>query len=82
MIRDIQRSIMSIEAQFDKKYGVCLNEAMVLCSLKNEGKLYSGTIAKLLGLTPSNASKVISMTERHGLVKRGLCRDDTTTMCF
>ena len=32
-IRNIYRSIISYEAKLQKRYGICLNEGMLLCSL-------------------------------------------------
>ena len=64
MIRDIQRSVMNFESAFEKSYGICLNEGMALCSLKNVSKLSAGELGELLGLTPSNTSKVIASLEK------------------
>ena len=52
-IRDIQRSVMAFEQHFVERYGICLNEGMALCSLKNTAKLSAGELGELLGLTPA-----------------------------
>ena len=49
-IRDIYRSIVEFETEFEHTFGLSLNEGMLLCSLKNNGKLTSGHIAEMLGL--------------------------------
>ena len=44
-IRNIYRSIISYEAKLQKRYGICLNEGMLLCSLLANEQLSSGEIA-------------------------------------
>jgi DNA-binding MarR family transcriptional regulator len=66
---------------FQRDYGLCLNEGMLLCSLKSQ-KLTSGEIADALGLTCSNTSKVIKSVESKGYVKRTLGKGDKRQMYF
>lgn len=82
MIRDIQRSIINFESAFEKSYGICLNEGMTLCSLKDTRKLSAGEVGELLGLTPSNTSKVIASLEKKLLIKRTLSNTDKRSMFF
>jgi MarR family transcriptional regulator, organic hydroperoxide resistance regulator len=82
MIRDIQRSVMNFESTFEKTYGICLNEGMTLCSLKDVSKLTAGELGELLGLTPSNTSKVIASLEKKMLIKRTLSASDKRSMFF
>lgn len=81
-IRDIQRSVVAFEAQFEKRYGICLNEGMALCSLHKAERLSSGEIGELLGLSSSNTSKVIASMERKGFVKRIMGETDKRQMYF
>ncbi len=81
-IRDIQRAVNQVEQRFEKQHGICLNEGMALCSLAKNGKLSSGEIGELLGLTSSNTSKVIKSIEEKGLVKRMLGTEDKRQMYF
>ncbi len=81
-IRDVQRSIMAFEQQFEKCYGICLNEGMLLCSLQKSESLSSGELSDLLGLTPSNTSKVIASVEEKDLVMRILGKKDKRQMYF
>ena len=69
-IRDLQRAVHQFESAFEKRYGICLNEGMTLCSLSKTGRLCPGELGELLGLTPSNTSKVLRAVESKGLVKR------------
>lgn len=81
-IRDLQRAISLFEGHFEKLYGICLNEGMLLCSLAKSGQLSSGEIAELLGLTTSNASKVIKAVEGKEFVERVMGREDKRQMYF
>lgn len=81
-IRDIYRSIIEFEQLFQKEYGVCLNEGMLLCSLSKSDQLSSGEIAELLGLTTSNASKVIKSVENKSFIERILGKEDKRQMYF
>ena len=80
-IRDIYRSIRGFEDFFQQKHDLCLNEGMLLCSLKS-GKLSSSELAEVLGLTTSNTSKVIKSVENKGFVERILGKDDKRQMYF
>ena len=51
------------ENQFAKAYSLSLNEGMLLCTLLDNGQLSSSEIAEALGLSTSNASKVIRSVE-------------------
>ena len=81
-IRDLQRAVNQFEAAFEKRYGICLNEGMALCSLANVERLCPGQLGELLGLTPSNTSKVLRSVESKGLVLRELCCHDRRQMYY
>ena len=81
-IRDIQRAVNLFESHFDKMYGICLNEGMVLCSLMKNEQLSSSEISELLGLTSSNTSKVIRSVENKGLIERIIGDKDKRQMYF
>ena len=81
-IRDIQHAINRYEFDFEKLHGISLNEGMVLCSLSNADHLSSDELGELLGLTPSNTSKVIASVEKKKLIKRMLGKTDKRQMYF
>ena len=81
-LRDINRAIAELERQFSQRFDLNINEAMLLCTLKEKGELSSGAVAEALGLTASNASKVIASTEKKKLVSRNLCEEDKRQMFF
>lgn len=81
-IRDIQRAVACFESRFEQRYGISLNEGMVLCSLLKSQPLSSGEIGELLGLTSSNTSKVIKSIENKKLVERIMGHTDKRQMYF
>lgn len=81
-IRDIYKLIGEFEGQFYKEYGITLNEGMLLCSLLEKRTLSSTELAKNLGLTCSNTSKVIKSVEEQGFVERQLDKEDKRQMYF
>ena len=81
-LRDINRAIAELERQFSQRFDLNINEAMLLCTLKEKGELSSGAVAEALGLSASNASKVIASTENKNLISRNLCKEDKRQMFF
>lgn len=80
-LRDIFRSIRDFEEAFQQKHDLCLNEGMLLCSLK-DGQMTSTELAEKLGLTPSNTSKVIKQVESKDFIERILGKEDKRQMYF
>lgn len=81
-IRDVYRAIAEFEGQFMQTYNLSLNEGMLLCTLLARPKLTSGEIAEALGLTASNASKVIRSVEEKKLIARLVGKSDKRQMHF
>lgn len=81
-IREINRAVSAFESEMEKVYNLCLNEGMLLCILSKAGKLSSGEIADTLGLTASNASKVIKSVEQKSMIKRVVGNADKRHMYF
>ncbi len=80
-LRDIYRTIREFELDFLQKHDLCLNEGMLLCTLCSV--MYSSSeIAVNLGLTNSNASKVIRSVEEKGFIERRLGKEDKRQMYF
>ena len=67
-LRDLYRAISALERRFERLYDLNINEAMLLCILRES--------------TPSNASKVIASVERLGFVSRTRCKQDKRQMYF
>lgn len=81
-IREINRTVLAFESEMEKVYHLCLNEGMLLCILSKTKKLSSGEIADTLGLTASNASKVIKSVEHKDMIKRVVGNVDKRQMYF
>ena len=81
-IRDIYRAITEFEIRFMQQYDLSLNEGMLLCTLLGQPKLTSGEIAEALGLSNSNASKVIRSVEQKKLITRLVGKEDKRQMYF
>lgn len=76
------RTIAEFENQFAKAYSLSLNEGMLLCTLLDNGQLSSSEIAEALGLSTSNASKVIRSVEEKDLITRRIGKEDKRQMNF
>lgn len=81
-IRDIWRAVAVFESALEKEHNLCMNEGMLLCTLSKTDRLSSSEIAESLGLTASNASKVIKSVENKGMVGRVLGETDKRQMYF
>ncbi|MDR2120978.1 MAG: MarR family transcriptional regulator [Tannerella sp.] len=81
-IRDIYRAIVEFENTFQRRYGLGLNEGMLLCTLSKADACTSGEIASVMGLTCSNTSKVIASAEKKELIERTLGNCDKRQMYF
>src|SRR5574344_1420109 len=75
-IRDIYRMASAFDQTLRKQFGLNINEAMLLCLVSDKKYISSGEIAEEMGLTHSNASKVISSLEKQKLICRHACKED------
>lgn len=48
-IRNLQRAVHQFESAFEKRYGICLNEGMTLCSLSKTGASLPGRAGRTAG---------------------------------
>lgn len=81
-IRKVYHDIVVLENEINQKYGLTLNEAMLLCSLSEKEQLTSTEIAEEMGLSCSNTSKVIKSVEDKGMILRSLGVQDKRSMLF
>lgn len=80
-MRELFKALSELETQLINTYGISLNEAMALCSIGGE-TVTAGTIVERTGMTPSHASKTISLIEKKEMVTRHLGRQDKRQMYF
>ncbi len=81
-IRSIYRTIASFEQTLQKQFGLNINEVMLLIIVSEKINISSSEIASEMGLTPSNASKVIASLEKRKLIVRHACKEDLRCMKF
>lgn len=83
VMRDIYKAITTFESNFEKVYGLSLNEAMILCLLKDAGEgMTSTAIAEQTEMTTSHTSKVIRSVEEKKLIERAIGQIDKRQMYF
>lgn len=81
-IKDVLLAIYSFENTFSKEAGITLNEALILCKLR-DGKSYSASeISDFIGLTTSRVSRIISSFETKGMISRSIGNSDKRQMFF
>lgn len=80
-IKEIQKALNDLESNFKSSYGICINEASVMCSL-SDCCLTSSEIAKCADLRASHTSKTIRSVEDKGLIKRKVGKLDRRLMRF
>jgi DNA-binding MarR family transcriptional regulator len=81
LIKDIYKAINAFEEQFDHAFGICINQGLVLCSLKGK-TLSSSEIAEQIGLKFSHVSKLIKTVEDMGYIARSIGSSDKRYMNF
>ena len=81
-LKEIYKSLYNFEHKFQDKYGMTINEAMVLCYLFNGDKKTAGDICEYIGLSASRVSKVINSVEKMGYINRNISVEDKRQMIF
>jgi len=81
VMRDVLKNIYAFESFLLANFRVCLNEAMVLCTLE-QGTERSTKLAQSLGVTYSLMSRTLASLEKKGLVNRAIGTDDKREMYF
>jgi len=80
-IKKIQKALNDLEENFKAEYGICINEASVLCSL-SDCCLTSSEIAKCADLRASHTSKTLRSVEDKKLIVRKIGTKDRRMMRF
>lgn len=72
--------------QFEKEFletnKISINDAMILCCLKNGGEKSAGEVCDFVGLSNSRVSKVLCEVEDMGYIARRLGSTDRRQMFF
>ena len=68
-MRDVFKAMGNFETAFEKMYQITLNEAMILCALKEASdKVTATNLSKQTELSPSHTSKMLRILEEKGLI--------------
>jgi len=81
-IKDIYKALYSFEKEFAKKFEMTINEAMLLCCMKNGQPHSACEIAEFIGLSNSRVSKIIMSVEEKGWIIREIGIKDKRKMIF
>ena len=63
-IKDIYKTLYQFEKSFADKNDITINEAMILCCLKDNQAKSAGALRDFIGLSNSRVSKVITSVEK------------------
>lgn len=82
-MRDLFKAMSDFETAFEKVYKISLNEAMILCTLKEAtDKMTATNLSKRTDLSPSHTSKMLRILEEKKLIVRTLGSLDRRQMHF
>lgn len=82
VIKDIYKILYQFEKAFAEVHDITINEAMLLCCLKDGEAKSAGTICEFIGLSNSRVSKVITSVENKGFIRRNISKEDKRQMFF
>jgi len=82
LIKEIYRSLYQFEKDFLERNQISINDAMVLCCLKDGKEKSAGDICDFVGLSNSRVSKVLCSVEEMGYICRRLGSVDKRQMFF
>ena len=81
-IKDIYKTLYQFEKDFSEAYDITINEAMLLCCLKDGECKSASVICDFIGLSNSRVSKIITAVEDKELINRTICKEDKRQMIF
>lgn len=81
-IKNIYKASYSFEKEFAKKFNMTINEAVLLCCMKDEQPHYANEIAEYIGLSNSRVSRIIMSVEEKGWIIRKIGTTDKRKMIF
>lgn len=81
-IKDLYRTLYLFEREFQDKNDITVNEAMLLCSLKDGVSRSANEICEFIGLSSSRGSRIINSTEQKGFLIREMGKEDKRQMIF
>jgi DNA-binding MarR family transcriptional regulator len=82
IIKEVYKLLYQFEKDFSDNHKITINDAMVLCCLKNGEEKSAGDICDFVGLSNSRVSKVLCTVEEMGFIQRRLGSIDKRQMFF
>ena len=82
IIKEVYKLLYQFEKDFFEKHEMTINDAMVICCLKNGEEKSAGDICDFVGLSNSRVSKVLCTVEELGYIQRRLGSKDKRQMFF
>lgn len=81
-IKDIYKTLYLFEKSFAENQDMTINEAMILCCLKDGEAKTAGALSDFIGLSNSRISKIITSVENKKLIRRLINPEDKRQMLF
>jgi len=81
-LKEVYKALYQFEKDFSGKYGLTINEAMLLCCLKDGKARTAGSVCEYIGLSLPRASKIVTTMEKKDYVRRSIAKDDRRKMLF
>lgn len=82
VIKDLYKVLYQFEKDFAEAHSMTINEAMLLCCMKDGKPRTAGAICEYIGLSNSRVSKVITAVEQKGFIAREINKEDKRQMIF
>lgn len=81
-IKEIYKTLYQFERIFSERHELTINEAMLLCCLRDGRPRTAGTLCDFVGLSNPRVSKVITAVEGKGFLLRTISPHDRRQMLF
>lgn len=81
-IKDVYKSLYVFEKEFSEKFRMTINEAMLLCCMKDGKPRSANEIVEFIGLSNPRVSKIIISVEEKGWITREMGAEDKRKMIF
>ena len=79
-LKEVYKQLYKFEKEFSAENDITINEAMLLCCMKDGKERSAGEIYKYIGLSASRGSKIITAREE-GVFGALNCKRKTTGRC-
>lgn len=81
-LKDIYKALYVFEKEFAEKNSITINEAMLLCCLKDGKPKAANQLCEFVGLSNSRVSRIITTVEDKGYIAREMGTTDKRQMIF